>query len=341
MRISIQLFYRRHMILWLAIVYLLVQSGCASVEHVRLYREARMDFSEAAKFDNTLVFNNIFPEPASLNNLGANSSQFNYNNVEQSYEKWYRVQAELVALNSRSSKELAQDQLLGSSKSLEIISKSRTDLCAQILSAVGKPVSPPQATNPSLQKSPDPLTVSVAQAEDLLSKKDIQLFPRDEYLLRSLRPAIRYDIAYVNSLRAKQSPDKNKLETFAPIIGQMVQAEKELAETAKACPDNVKLHATMSRYVMLHTARGLLQDIEGAKLPLNVKDPDYASNAELQSLSERLHNFRTQATSLQTPENSLVQNIGLLGADPRTTLQRLTLSGLGEIVQDSAPQPSQ
>ena len=329
MRLSTRGHRSRSILLWLILAYALVQTGCASVEHIRLYREARTDFSNAAKSDNVEVLRNLFPDPKTIGDVPKTQSTLNFfNGAQQSYERWYAVHVEFAALNSRASNELAQDQLLGSSKALEIISKSRQDLYAHILSAGGKPVAPPTAATRGPVQSQDPLTVSVAMANELLSQKDIQLFPRDEYLLRSLRPTVRYEIAYVNALRAAP-PDSAaaSLDTIAPIVGQMAQAEKELEGASRDSPANVKSHATMSRLTMLVTARFLVQERARKVPPLITRtDEDLTRHSELACLSERIHNFLTQASTPDTSENNVFKS---LGAEP--TIPNLTDWGLGEI----------
>jgi hypothetical protein len=321
----------RYLLLCLTLGCLLVQTGCASVDHLRLYRDARKDFSAAAQADNIQTLKNIFPDPKTVKESVNRSIEFKYfDGARLSYEQWYEVHAAFSALNARAERELEQDQLLGSSKAMEIISKSRKDLFAQILSAGNNPMPYPPTASPQPQPStPDPLTAAVEQADKLLKTKDNQLFSRDEYLLRSLRPTVRYEIAYVNKLRSVRPSDKkNQIEVYAPIIGQMTKAEEELAEVSRSCPANVKNYTTMSRFIMLVAARDIAMNIEGkTKTALTLTNIDYANNEDLRFLNKRINNFRVGTVAAEpTPENELMRNLGL-----QPTLPELTQWGLDEL----------
>jgi hypothetical protein len=322
---------------WLALVCLLIQSGCVSVEHIRLYREARQDFSAAANEDNVATMKSLFPGPESFKNLSnPAASSFNHNQVQESMGRWDAVLREFQALNSRKKQELADDQLLGSSQTLQILAELRRDLCIHILGSGGR------------QLVDLPLTNVLAKAEALADSKDVKLFERDEFLLRSLRPMVRYEIAYINANRpytevknkdGKTDTEKDKkkrAESFLPIVEQMAIAEREL-ESGKA-PSNMVPYVTMSRFIMLNSGRYLVWSPDKARiaLPLDLRDDkqksQYESSKELKLLNDRVAHFLQKAGKKETPENNLINSLGL-------TPDKLSEAGLELIVKEKTVQP--
>ena len=323
------------------LVCLLIQTGCASIEHVRLYHDARSDFSAAAHEDNLATLQGIFPNPKALSGL-TNDASVDYVGVQASVERWETVLAEFRALNCRKKKELSDDQLLGSSLTLQIIAQLRRDLWAHALSPddkqnqdLEKLDDPSSQGDPltqcgSPQQSPMPLTDTLAQAEALAANKGVKLFERDEFLLRSLRPMVRYEIAYINTIKAdaefknrnknkkpgeKPVDTEEKRKAYIPIVGQMVQAEKKLSELADKSPSTMKPYVTMSRYIMLVSSQALVADPNRVNVQLPVtqeKDKElYNKEEKLKKLNDRIKNFRSNAGAGGKPENDLIKKIGL------------------------------
>ena len=88
MRLSNQNLCSRYLLLCLTLGCLLVQTGCASVDHLRLYRDARKDFSPAAQADNIQTLKNIFPDPKTVKESVNRSIEFKYfDGARLSYEQ--------------------------------------------------------------------------------------------------------------------------------------------------------------------------------------------------------------------------------------------------------------
>jgi hypothetical protein len=299
------------------LVSLLVQTGCASVEHIRLYRDARAEFQDAARMDNIATLERAFPDAATVqapNRAGA--APFDLDAARQSYERWHQIHAELSARASRAQRELSADRLYGATRALEIRARARRDFYAHVLSVGGAAPGPGRIP---------PLTVSVQEANALLARKDVELFPRDEYVLRSLQPTVRYEIAYLNALRlGPRAP----LEALDDILRQMATAEQELADPPSAYPEHVLPHATMSRLVMLTSARALLQERANVMTPVPAADPRVAQHPGLKLLGERVAAFRARALDGRSPESRLFSALGL-----EATAQNLTTWGLGDVVK--------
>lgn len=326
--------------LWVALLCLLIQSGCASVEHIRLYREARQDFSAAAREDNNLTANNLFPDPSSFKDLYSSSnptaSDFSLNQAQESMGRWDAVLREFQALNRLKKKELLDDQLLGSSQTLQILAQLRRDLWTHFLESGGGQLAYPENVGPSKssvsEQSKPPLTAALAQAETLAANKEVKLFDRDAFLLKSLRPMVRYEIAYINASRPYIDGNKSRVETFLPIAEQMVLAEKELEEISSTDQRNLQSYITMSRYIMLVSARYVVASLDKGKvqLPLDLKDENdkkrYDSSQELKKLHERVNHFQKQAETKDTPEQKLINSLGV-------TSEKLGGVGLGPIVK--------
>jgi hypothetical protein len=310
-------------VLVLALVAMLVQAGCASVEHVRLYREARADFGQAAEQDNLTTLNHLFPAAASVEAArqsappSPSARPFDVEGARKSYERWHHVHRELGALLSRAERELRADHLYGAARALEIRARARRDFYAHVLGVGG--------AAPGAGPIP-PLTVSVQEADAVLAQRDVELFPRDEYLLRSLRPTIRYEIAYLNALRLMERRQPVALPAIDGIVGQMAQAEEELAAAAPRYPAQVLPHATMSRFAMLVSAEFLVQDTANQQLPIPPEDARLADLPGLRHLGERIARFRACVQTAGTAESGLFTALGL---DPRP--QNLTTWGLGEV----------
>ena len=308
------------MLLRLLVLVLVVQTGCASVEHIRLYRDARADFQDAARKDNAATLDSAFPDAAKAQALSAGArggaGSLDVDAARQSYERWHQVHAELAALASRAERELSADRLYGATRALEIRAKARRDFYAHVLSVGG--------AAPGAGRIP-PLTVSVQEAHALLARKDVELFPRDEYALRSLQPTVRYEIAYLNALRL--TPPVS-LEALDDILRQMAIAEQELASPASAYPEHVVPHATMSRVIILASARTLLQERANVMTPVPAADARVAQHPGLRLLGERVTAFRARALDAQTPESRLFRALGL-----EPTAQNLTTWGLGDVVR--------
>jgi hypothetical protein len=313
----------------LVLLAVLVQAACASVEHVRLYREARADFGQAAEQDNLATLNRLFPAAASVESARQQAPRrspagtFDVEGARRSYERWHNVHHELGALLSRAERELRADRLYGSAKALEVRARARRDFYAHVLSVGG--------AAPGAGPVP-PLTVAVQEADTVLAQRDLELFTRDEYLVRSLRPTIRYEIAYLNALRLIERGQPVTLTALDEIVGQMARAEEELATAAARYPAQVLPHATMSRFVMLVSAEFLIQDTANQPLPIAPGSPQLAGLPGLRLVGERIARYRACVQTPATAESSLFTALGL-----EPTPQNLTTWGLGEV---TAPGPA-
>jgi hypothetical protein len=313
-------------LLWTACAAL--PAGCGSLEHIRLYRDARDDFSTAAREDNLTTLANVFPDAQTIREAAARlpvafsapPEGFDLAKARRGYERWYQVHAELAALDARAESALRQDRLYGSSRALEVIARARRDLYGHVLSVGG--------AAPGAGPIP-PLTESAGEAERLLGEKGVEIFPRDEYLLRSLRPSLRYEIAYLNALRALAPPAAGlELKTAGEIAGQMALAEAELAAEAASAPSQVAPMAAMSRMVMLVSGEFLVQAKARQRLPLPRESPLLAQHPGLKLLADRIASFRERVRSEGTPERDLFLRLGL-----EPTGQNLTTWGLGEVAE--------
>jgi len=292
---------------------LMIQSGCSSsVEHIRLYREARQDFSDAAHEDNRVIKEKLFPEPGNFKNLLSNPAifEFSYNKAQESMGRWDAVQREFIALNNNKECELTADALFGSSRTFQIMAQLRRDFWIHFLKAGGGQLE-------NIDGQSKPLTEALAQAEKLVANKDVKLFERDSLLLKSLRPRVRYEIAYINASRPCLN-DTLKKKTFFPIAEQMAQAEKELAEASSTTQGNLQYYFTMSRYIMLVSARQVVVGSDKASQKLPLEENDKSVN-EFPTLNERVNYFRKQATNQGTPEQKLINSLGLTESDFKTT----------------------
>ena len=289
---------------WIVLLCLMIQSGCSSVEHIRLYREARQDFSAAALADNNVTKENLFPNPNRFNDLLSSSAtaDLSYNRAQESMGSWDAVLREFTALNKNKESELTADALFGSSRTFQIMAQLRRDFWIHFLKAGGG-----QLDYPEKSKS---LTEALDQAEALVKKKDVKLFERDSLLLQSLRPRVRYEIAYINASRPCPNDTILKRKTFFPIAVQMAQAEKELAEVSRTAQKNLQYYFTMSRYIMLVSARHV---VFGDKYADQSKTKHLSREKadELKTLIDRVNHFREQADNLGTPENNLINSLGL------------------------------
>src|SRR5687768_16075015 len=99
--------------------------GCAPIDHIRNFRDARQDFSATAQTDNASSLKDLFPNPATLPPA---SATYDFTQAAESHQRWHDVHLTLAALNSRAADRLRADQLYGSSRALEILAKSRVDM---------------------------------------------------------------------------------------------------------------------------------------------------------------------------------------------------------------------
>jgi hypothetical protein len=321
----------------IVLVALAALMGCASVEHIQLYRQARQDFSDAARLDNVGAIRRIAPDATQIESMKSSvrkdltrpAGPGNPNDadveVAPSFERWQNVYAEFAALNGRASRELAADHLLGSSQALQILSQARRDLYAQLLKVDGS--SGAEVTAP-------PLTEAVAQANALLNNSQIKLFPRDAYLLRVLEPLTRYEIAYVNASSLSRRKSPLSADEIDDLLAQIAQAEKDTESAADAAGDargSILPHATMSRFMMLVAGEFLLQEKANVQLPMDagVAKPGAAE------LGARVARFRGQALTNGAPEHELFLRLGLAPDD-----QRLTTWGVGLIITPPPAPPS-
>ena len=295
---------------------LLFFSGCASVEHVRLYRDARADFSLAANKDNLETLGNLFPDPQKLNQAET-PLDASWKGAQESMERWDAVLATFTALNKQKKSELAQDDLLGSSLTLQAMAQLHRDLHAHVLGAASKTIMPPAERGTPVAIPPQTLTTTLAQAEELATNGEVKLFARDLFVLKSLRPMVRYQIAYLNALREiRKLQGKASSAVYLPLVEQMALAEQELTATPD-CPGHMNPYVTLSRYIMLLSAQNLVQHPKraGIRLPLSEEESLHRGSSALILLHKRVHHFNAEAGKADTPESALLVTLGLKVTD--------------------------
>lgn len=279
-----------------ALLGVALSAGCASIEHVRLYRDARAEFSAAADKDNAAVLGTAFPVVA---NAGPAEALASTAQVQASFERWDRVASLFGALNRRAASELRQDQLYGSSRVLELVARSHRAFYGHSLTATGDGPPATEARPAAGAGSVEALTVPVAEARELLKDTSVVLFARDAYLARSLAGENRYKIAFLDATRAVAAQSRPKAERVHALCEQMARAEAEVATATKDAGEAVERQAAISRLLMLKSARHLLTIIGNV-------NPDTAA-ADVPTLAARIREYRENAVDPNKSEGRLLQ----------------------------------
>ena len=278
--------------------------GCG-LEHVRALREAQDEFSTLAERENTQSMRMLFPpaeamgqhiatakEPAQIWLPGAGS----LNTLSGLHRGYFDLYQRLRALENRAGTQLKADGLAGAMATLRVLTHWRTLFYAHVLSIEEAlpPLEPGQ--QPAIPKA---LTDVIAEANGLLSDKNLTLYPRDQFMLRALRPLIRYELVYIRIFAADRSrtlpQDLSGVPLVTPWVEEIAQAATELAAINEPQYRHMRPYQTLALFAMLRSAQRLLVQVglnpaaEGqrfATLARAVNDfhTDRASDPEMQQL---------------------------------------------------------
>jgi hypothetical protein len=292
---------------WALLLVAAALTSCATIEHVRIFRDARTEFSQAASIDNARYGKQLVATNASIATLLPNAVE-----VQASFERWSHVASLFVALNRRAEDELRADDLFGSSRVLELVARSQLAFYGHELEAMGQPTAA-NAVEPI-----EPLTAIVAEAQTLMQDSRIRLFARDAYLARSLAGEVRYKIAFLaaeRALLAGKPADEAYLNAMSAAAEQMAQAETEIASATAGTDEAIVRQAALARLAMLKSARYLISETA------NQAPPQARTAAPI--LAARLDAFHAACLKTGTPEWRLMRWI--VGRDPKEE----DLAGLG------------
>ncbi len=319
------------LILAVALLGLLV--GCQSLEHISILRDEQHDFSEAAAEENNLTLSHVLPlgkpeeKTAFKWNSGFDSQLQTGFTPEKSYNLYTRygqIYHTLDALERRAAARLKQDQLYGNAAALRVLAFWRMTFFGQLLQVTpaAEPLSAASTnTAPILPVPPAAMSEVAAEANQVLADPSFDsgaLFPRDLFLLKAVQPLTRYDIAYLNAVRLDRSGQFEHDNTadftnrVQQIVGQIAQAEQELAALGQRQSAQLQRYAALARFTMLRTGRALVTQTGFPSIA-----PDTAQT--FKNLASRIQTFQAEAES-ERPNavRSLLTDLGISPTQLRT-----------------------
>ncbi len=314
----------------------IVLSGCASVDHVNTYREAREIYNEATGSANNVIASQdaiaTADASASTTTWAPPPSGLSTGFSDSDYSRLHKRYTEVVVLlralhtNNESRNALKQDRLLGTSLTVQLLSEWKAAFYARLLEIDAAPDSASGAL-------PEPTSIANLRARhkevmSSLKSAEAAVFPRDQFLLSAFLPLLRYDNAFLYAAQWSGeerfddigTPDRGtRLASVKSIVQQMAQAERELAALAKVdgVERHIQLTAVAARQNILRTATALVLE---ANVNMNSSGLwTYAdASTALPDLTAALRVFATEVVTSDEPANVFIRRLGvdLTGADP-------------------------
>jgi hypothetical protein len=198
---------------------------------------------------------------------------------------YFELYQRLGALENRAGGQLKADGLAGATATLRLLAHWRTLFYAHVLS-IEEALPPLQSgQQPPLPKA---LTEIIAEANRLLNDKNLTLYPRDQFMLRALRPLIRYELVYIRIFDADRHnrlpQDTSGLPLVTPWIEEIAQATTELAAINEAQYRHMASYQTLALLAMLRSAQ---------RLVIQVGLNPAAEAQRFPALAQTIHDFHT------------------------------------------------
>lgn len=305
----------------LAVVLLL--AGCRSLEHLTALRGEQTRFSEVARQENETTLAHVLPSGAAPSPSDFQwqgpwaqrlSTGFASGPAYEAFTGYAGVYRALTALEQRAGDRLRGDQLAGNAAALRVLAFWRMTFFGHLLGLLptASPAAPVGVTNAAaaLPVPPGAMTEVVAMARRALetARRDTNaIFPRDRFLLEAVEPLTRYDIAYLNALRAEglgllTAPRPRTGEftgRVTHLVEEMARAEEGLATVSGAQPLHLQKYAALARFTMLRSARTLAD-----RANFNLADPPMTNLFPV--LTRRIQAYQDDATGGTSPAISAV-----------------------------------
>lgn len=292
-------------------------AGCQSLEHLTALRDEQTRFSEVARRENETTLAHVLPSgaapaPGDFQWQGPwsqrLSSGFASGPAYEAYTGYAGVYRALTALEQRAGDRLRNDQLAGNAAALRVLAFWRMTFFGHLLGLLPSagPAVPGMTNAPvELPVPPGAMTEVVAMARRALdtARRDTNaVFPRDRFLLEAVEPLTRYDIAYLNALRAETAgllvaPRPRTAEftqRVSHLVEEMARAEDGLARVAGAQPLHLQKYAALARFTMLRSARTLAD-----RANFNLGDP--AMTHQFPVLTGRIQAYHEDAAGGRSP----------------------------------------
>jgi hypothetical protein len=297
-----------------------ILAGCG-LEHVRLLREAQQEFSALASVETSQAMRMLFPPtaatgqhiatakaPAQIWLPGADKVEA----LVSLHRGYFELYQRLRALENRAGGQLKADGLAGATATLRVLAHWRTLFYAHVLSV--EEALPPLTTEPP--PLPKTLTEIIAEANRLLNDKNLTLYPRDQFMLRALRPLIRYELVYIRIFDADRQhrlpQDTSGIPLVTPWIEAIAQAATELTAINEAQYRHMASYQTLALLAMLRSAQRLV-----IQVGLNP-----ATEAQrFPTLAQAIHGFHTTRASDPALQQLFRDGIKLQEVLPRMTPQ--------------------
>jgi hypothetical protein len=244
---------------------LLAATGCLHVGHIQVLRDSQEHFSELARLENDAALRSAAPprvDPLQL------APRVPARDATGFYHGYRGIYLDVEALRRRAGRRLAQDGLASSAALLSLLACWRMAYNGHLAALQGaalEPLPTEAGATSGVAATALPSLASVRalarSAREEARREQLPVLPRDAYLMDALPALLRYDIAYLEAVRAARNGTLASAGTPADqdtakrIVGQMVRAENELAEDTRGAPRSVKPYALLARYQMLVNAR--------------------------------------------------------------------------------------
>ena len=306
-------------------------SGCASVDHVNAYREARAIYNDATADQNIRA-------GASLPDGGLGDRAGSWEPPSQDLSTGF-ADAEALGLHDRyteaaillrainedrtSRAALIDDRLYGSSATLQLLAEWKAAFYARLLG-----VRSPGGADPSGLPTEPPAMTELRARRDALVRElggvEAAVFPRDQFYLAAMGPLLRYDNAFLAAVewnqqrRFERDRDRaDRLRDVRAVAEEMARAEAELARITDEgdFERHIVMASVAARQMMLRTgvAVALHADVDvedGALWDFAAASSDH----NLPTLSSRVMAF---AEGAATPGDPVQEFLASLGVSPK------------------------
>lgn len=224
---------------------------------------------------------------------------------------YHELNQRLTKMRENATGALANDKLYGVTATLEVLSDWRATFFGHLAQSLPTDTSNSDKGNPV---DPKKLTAVADRAErirHLANDENVNLFPRDRFILKAMNPLIKYDIAYLNTLISIEAGEIDLDSGNTPeeqLIGymrDMAEAEQQLDQIFS----NLNNHRNLARYVVLARVVMLQSAYKLAIEEDNIIVADCDLKDHVPLLSERIDHIINEATRNETNHNAIVASV--------------------------------
>jgi len=291
-----------------------VLTGCGTV-HVTNLREAQEDFSKLASDENKITGRAAFyTTTAEIKDEGGNQnpgSAFSWRQAMKLHRGYHELNQRLTTMRENATGALANDKLYGVTATLEVLSDWRATFFGHLAQSLPKDTSNSDKGNPV---DPKKLTAVAARAErirHLANDENVNLFPRDRFILKAMNPLIKYDIAYLNTLISIQTGEID-LDTGSTPEEQLIGYMRDMAEAEQQLDQifsNLNNHRQLARYVVLARVMMLQSAYRLASMEKSIIIDRGHLKEHVPLLRDRIGTIKNEATREGNQHNAIVRSV--------------------------------